>query len=80
MTNEQITARCKANAMTLIRLFREAGGMTEPGIKMLDDVESWVKTPECDFTNLAFTGDAPAKADRSMLQDLWKAYKAGQPS
>jgi len=75
MTNEQMIARCKANAMTMVRLAKESGKLNGQGLEMLDSVNSWLSTVECQFTNLGYLGDAPTKLDLSMVQDLYKAYK-----
>jgi len=75
MTNEQMIARCKANAMTMVRLARESGKLNGQGLEMLDSVNNWLSTAECQFTDLGYIGDAPAKFDPWMLQGLYKAYK-----
>jgi hypothetical protein len=72
----------KGNALILVRLCREQAvslKLTEAGIKTLDDLEAWLHEPSCEFTDLAFLGAAPVKADLSMLQSLLLAHKAQTP-
>jgi hypothetical protein len=78
MTNEQMINQCKANALTLVRIFRETEKMNDAGLKMLDEVSAWLATPECNFLQNGFLGDAPKAADKALLQDLWKSYAASK--
>jgi hypothetical protein len=76
--------KCRANALTLVRLFRDRASelkINEAGHKMLDDVEVWLVSPDCDFFDASFLRlpekpDGSLRADQSMLQKLYKAYKA----
>ena len=69
-------SRCKANAMTTVRLARESGKLNAQGLAMLDELSAWLASDTCQFAMLGFGGDAPTGFDSSMLQHIYTAYKA----
>ena len=74
--DQRMVARCKANGMTIVKLARESGKLNGAGIAMLDELDKWLGSDDCQFAQNGFQGDAPVKFDASMLQDLYKSYKS----